>query len=94
MDKFKKVETQEWDARLTRNKKDVSRPNVNWIHVLTFNSDLIPDFDLEFSTSNFEIAVSQEWEGSIGCYTYCVTLSYGLDLVFSWSVLKNAVSQE
>ena len=44
-------------------KKDVSGPNVNWIHFLTFNSDLTHDLDLEFSTSNFEIDVSQEWEG-------------------------------
>ena len=59
----KKVETREWDARLTRNIKDVSGPNVNWIHFFTFNSDLTHDLDLEFSTSNFEIDVSQEWEG-------------------------------
>ena len=31
-------------------------------HVVTFNFDLTHDLDLEFSTSNFEIAVSQEWE--------------------------------
>ena len=34
-----------------------------WTHVVTFNFDLTHDLDLEFSTSNFEIAVSQEWEG-------------------------------
>ena len=34
-----------------------------WIHVVTFNFDLTHDLDLEFSTSNFEIALSQEWEG-------------------------------
>ena len=44
-------------------KKDVSGPNVDWIHFLTFNSDLTHDLDLEFSTSNIEIDVSQEWEG-------------------------------
>ena len=32
-------------------------------HVMTFNFDLTHDLDLEFSTSNFEIAVSQEWHG-------------------------------
>ena len=71
-------------------------------HVMTFNFDLTHDLDLEFSTSNFEIAVSQEWQGrstwnkceSIGCYTYFVTLSYDLDLGFSRSNLKNAVSRE
>ena len=34
-----------------------------WTHVVTLNFDLTPDLDHEFSTSNFEIAVSQEWEG-------------------------------
>ena len=34
-----------------------------WTHVVTFNFDLTHDLDLEFSMSNFEIAVSQEWEG-------------------------------
>ena len=34
-----------------------------WTHVMTFNSDPTHDLDLEFSTSNFEIAVSQEWQG-------------------------------
>ena len=34
-----------------------------WTHVVTFNFDLTYDLDLEISTSNFEIAVSQEWEG-------------------------------
>ena len=34
-------------------------------HVVTFNFDLTHDLDLEFSTSNFEIAVSQEWEGRL-----------------------------
>ena len=34
-----------------------------WTHVMTFNFDLTHDLDLEFSTSNFEIAVSQEWQG-------------------------------
>ena len=33
------------------------------IHVMTFNFDLTDDLDLEFSMSNFEIALSQEWEG-------------------------------
>ena len=30
-------------------------------HVVTLNFDLTHDLDLEFSTSNFKIAVSQEW---------------------------------
>ena len=34
-----------------------------WTHVVTLNFDLIQDLDLEFSTSNFSIAVSQEWDG-------------------------------
>ena len=34
-----------------------------WAHVMTFNFDLTHNLDLEFSTSNFEIAVSQEWQG-------------------------------
>ena len=34
-----------------------------WTHVVTFNFDLTHDLDLEFSTSNFETAVPQEWEG-------------------------------
>ena len=32
-------------------------------HVVTLNFDLTHDLDLEFSMSNFEIAVSLEWEG-------------------------------
>ena len=34
---------------------------------MTFIFDLTYDLDLEFSTSNFEIAVSQEWEGRSIC---------------------------
>ena len=34
-----------------------------WTHVVTLNFDLTNDLDLEFSMSNFKIAVSQEWEG-------------------------------
>ena len=34
-----------------------------WTHTVTFNFDLTHDLDLEFPTSNFEIAVSQECEG-------------------------------
>ena len=34
-------------------------------HVATFNFDLIYGVDLEISTSNFETAVSQEWEGRL-----------------------------
>ena len=75
-----------------------------WTYVVTFNFDLTHDLDLEFSTSNFEIAVSQHWEGlstwnkkgyeSIGWYTYFVTLSYDLNLGFSRSNFENAVYQE
>ena len=36
-----------------------------WIHIATLNFDLTYDLDLEFSTSNFEIAVSQEWVGRL-----------------------------
>ena len=32
-------------------------------HVVTLNLDLTHDLEIEFSTSNFEIAVSQVWEG-------------------------------
>ena len=38
-----------------------------WTHVVTFNFDLTHDLDLEISMSNFEIAVSQEWEGQSTC---------------------------
>ena len=34
-----------------------------WTHSVTFSFDLTHDLYPEFSTSNFEIAVSQEWEG-------------------------------
>ena len=34
-----------------------------WTHVMTFNFDLTHDLYLKFSMSNFEIAVSHEWEG-------------------------------
>ena len=36
-----------------------------WNQVATFNFDLTYDLDLEFSTSNFEIAVSREWGGRL-----------------------------
>ena len=36
-----------------------------WTHVLTLKFDLTHDLDLEFSMSNFKIAVSQEWEGRL-----------------------------
>ena len=36
-----------------------------WTHVATFNFDLTHHLDLEISTSNFKIAVSQEWEGQL-----------------------------
>ena len=44
--------------------------------------------------SDFEIAVSQEWEGQLTWNTYFVTLSFDLDLGFSRSNFENAVSQE
>ena len=40
------------------------------------------------------IDMEQKGYESIGCYTYFVTLSYDLDLGFSRSNFKNAVSQE
>ena len=36
-----------------------------WTHVVTFNVHLTYDLDLGFSRSNFENAVSQEWEGRL-----------------------------
>ena len=36
-----------------------------WTHVVTLNFDLTHDLDLEFSMSNFKMAVSQEWEGRL-----------------------------
>ena len=36
-----------------------------WTRVVTLNFDLTHDLDLEFSMSNFKIAVSQEWEGRL-----------------------------
>ena len=75
-----------------------------WTHVVSLNFDLTHGLDLEFSRSNFEIAVSQECEGrltwnekdikKIGWYPFFVTLSYDLDLGFSRSNFENAVSQE
>ena len=40
------------------------------------------------------IDMEQKGYESIGCYTYFVTLSYDLDLGFSQSNFKNAVSRE
>ena len=72
-----------------------------WTHVVTFNSDHTHELDLEFSTSDFEIAVSQEWEGRLtwnerdmSRYTYFVTLSYDRDLGFSRSNFENTVRNE
>ena len=36
-----------------------------WTHVAIFNFDLTYHLGLEFSTSNFELAVSQEGEGRL-----------------------------
>ena len=36
-----------------------------WTYVAIFNFDLTYGLDLEFSTSNFEIAVAREWEGRL-----------------------------
>ena len=36
-----------------------------WIHVVTFNFPLTYDLDPGFSRSNFENAVSQQWEGRL-----------------------------
>ena len=36
-----------------------------WTRVVTLNFDLTHDLDLEFSRSNFENAVFQEWEGQL-----------------------------
>ena len=36
-----------------------------WTHVVTLNFDHTHDLDHEFFRSNFEIAVSQEWEGRL-----------------------------
>ena len=36
-----------------------------WTHVVTFNLPLTHDLDLGFSRSNFENAVSPEWEGRL-----------------------------
>ena len=36
-----------------------------WTHVVTFNIHLTHDLDLRFSRSNFENAVSQEWNGRL-----------------------------
>ena len=75
-----------------------------WTHDVTFNFDLTHDLHLEFSTSNFEIAVSQEWEGwSTWNYRdmsrYCViptlwpwAMSLTLDLqgqIFNMLYLRN-----
>ena len=36
-----------------------------YIYFVTFNVHLTHDLDLEFSMSNFENAVSQEWNGRL-----------------------------
>ena len=36
-----------------------------WTHVVTFNVHLTHDLDLGYSKSNFENAVSQEWDGRL-----------------------------
>ena len=46
-----------------------------WTHVVTFNFDLTHDLDLGFSMSNFEIALSQEWEGR-STWNVTVTLDF------------------
>ena len=97
---FEKVITQEWDAWSTWNERDVSRLNVGpmlqlwphpwpgpWIFNVKFWNCCIP---------GMAGSINMEQKGceSIGCYTYFVTLSYDLDLGFSRSNFKNAVSRE
>ena len=78
-----------------------------YIYFVTFNVHLTHDFDLGFSRSNFENAVSgMEWPidmerkrcESIGCYTHFVTfnipLTHDLDLGFSRSNFEKVISQE
>ena len=103
---LKKVLTHEWDAWMTWNKRYVSRLNVGpmlWLITKWPHSWPWPwIFNVKFWNSC--ISHSQEGEGhltwnerdyeSIGCYTYIVTFSYDIDLGFSRSNFKNAVSQE
>ena len=100
--KFWKVVTQEWDARLTWNKRDVSRLNVGpmlWLSTLTSPMTLTLDFQCQIWNSCIPWmggSIDMDWKGyeSIGCYTYSVTLSYDRDLGFSRSNFENSISQE
>ena len=81
---------------------------VCYTHFVIFNIPLTHDLDLEFSRSNFEKVISQEWERPIymelkGCesieyWTHAVTfnvhLIHDLYLGFSRSKFEKVVSQE
>ena len=99
---FEKVITQERDARSTWNERDVSRLNVGpklWLSTLTSPWPGPWIFNVKFWNCCIpgmagSIDMEQKGYESIGCYTYFVTLSYDLDLGFSQSNFKNAVSRE
>ena len=55
-----------------------------WTHVVTFNFDLKHDLDLGFSRSNFEFAVTQEWEGWLTWNKRGCELDMILDAQWDW----------
>ena len=46
-------------------KRKESESIVSWAHNVTLNFDRMHGLDHGFARSNFEIAVSQEWEGRL-----------------------------
>ena len=57
-----------------------------WTHVVTLNFDLTHDLDLEFSMSNFKIAVSQEWEGRLTWNEKDMNREGGIPSLWSWAM--------
>ena len=64
-----------------------------WTHVVTFNFDLAHDLDLEYSLSNFEIAVSWEWECRSAWNERDMSWKGGIPTVWPWALILDFQGQ-
>ena len=98
---FENAITQEWDARLTWNERDVSRLNVGpmlWLSTLTAPWPLPWIFNVKFWNCcipgmGVSFDMKQKRYESVGCYTYFVILNWPWPWIFKVK-FKNAASQE
>ena len=64
-----------------------------WTHVVTFNFDLAHDLDLEYSISNFEIAVSREWECRSAWNERDMSWKGGIPTIWPWALILDFQGQ-